>query len=110
MSGSELLIGNKGLFSSQSWKNRQEKFEHNLGEYAYNHPAAKRAANKGLLKLKNTVVKASRAKTADKKQQVIRDVFFSDNKKSAGQVGKNVSNKNIDKIIPRNTMALLNDT
>ena len=111
MSDSELLIGNKGLFSaSKTWKDHQEKFENNLGTYAYNHPAAKRAANKGLLKLKDTVLKASHAKTTDKEQQVIRDVFFSDKKESAGQVGKNVSSENIDKIIPRNAKALIDNT
>ena len=111
MSDSELLIGNKGLFSaSKTWKDHQEKFEHNLGTYAYNHPAAKRAANKGLLKLKDTVLKASHAKTTAKEQQVIRDVFFSDKKDSAGQVGKNVSSENIDRIIPRNTNALIDNT
>ena len=94
--------GYKTLFRSPGWKQASARFEKKLAAYAYNHPFAKEAANDGLTKLKNILLKYYRDKAKDERQEyerIMRAAFTADSKTSAGQIGSDVSMDDIEQIV-----------
>lgn len=100
--------GFKSLTQDSHFPKLQEKFEHNLGKYAYKHPDAINAVDNGLEKMRKVLVtyykdKYSNIKDqAKREEQICLDAFTNkDDPTSAGQVGK-IKYANLCKIIQRN--------
>lgn len=93
--------GYMSLFKTNEWKMEARAFEERLGIYAYNDPRSRRAANEGLKNLKAILLKYYRSKQKVKhsRKTILRHAFTADEETSAGQIGRDVTVKDIDQIV-----------
>ena len=77
------------ILKNAQWFPEAEKYEKNLGSYAYNHGKSKGALDAGIQKLQTTI--EDYCKDSATQEEILKESFFKDDKKSAGQMGINLN-------------------
>ena len=81
------------LTRDPAWLGKAEAYEKRLGVYAYNHPKARTALTRALMRMEDVIDKEYKVAELDDdaRQDLYRQVFTKDDAGSAGQVGSGLA-------------------
>lgn len=89
------------LTKSSQWFDEAEEYEKRLGGYAYNHDKSKKAIDQGLGRLSAAIFAYYKPMNPKASLKLIKESFFKEDFRSAGQVGLDIDEAKFDQILGR---------
>lgn len=85
------------ILKSANWFSTAKDYEQRLGVYCTSHPSSNNALNAGIEKLKT--IMTIRYQDELEKEDLLKEVFFRDDKTSSGQLGLNLDTKKMTRVL-----------